>query len=276
MLTPRQINLTGKVPGLTNLILWEDDNTFSTYDLEVYPDIVRLKEKLAAVGELAAAIAHEIRNPLASIAGSSQLLRESPEIPDDSRALLEIIERESTRLNGLISDFLTFSGTSPRVAVPVNMAELVRETAEAVRVGEAREKEIDVETRPLRDLFVAGDAEQIRQVVWNLVRNAVQAAPRGGRVRLDLYSQQRHGERYVVTTVSDNGKGIAQALVEKIFNPFFTTKEGGTGLGLAISQRIVHFHRGAIEVQSVPGQGTTFSVFIPESTESPDGGAAPA
>ncbi|MDA8121601.1 MAG: ATP-binding protein, partial [Deltaproteobacteria bacterium] len=235
---------------------------------------IRIADRLAGVGELAAGLAHEVRNPLASIAGSSQMLRESPDMPDDARALLEIIERESTRLNGLISDFLAYTGPSLRNVGPVNMADLIWEITEAVRAGEARERGVELEKLALRNLFVDGDPEQLKQVLWNLVRNAVQATLPGGSVRLDLFPQVRHGERYAVTTVTDNGKGIEQAFTAKIFNPFFTTKEGGTGLGLAISQRIVQIHRGFIEVRSEPGHGSTFSVFLPERKVNVDDGGA--
>ncbi|MGE5699909.1 MAG: ATP-binding protein [Deltaproteobacteria bacterium] len=225
---------------------------------------VRIADRLAGVGELAAGLAHEIRNPLASIAGSSQMLRESPDLAEDDMTLLDIIERESTRLNGLISDFLAYTGPSLRNVGPVNMADLLGEVIDAVRAGEAREKGVEVEKLTLRNLFVDGDSEQLKQVIWNLMRNAVQATRPGGQVRLDLFPQVRHGERYAVTTVSDTGMGIDPANTGKIFNPFFTTKEGGTGLGLAISQRIVQIHRGFIEVRSQPGHGSTFSVFLPE------------
>lgn len=228
---------------------------------------IRLADRLATVGELAAGLAHEIRNPMASIAGSSQMLRESPEISEESRTLLAIIERESTRLNGLISDFLSFSGTSLRDPGPVHLGDVVTQVAEAVRAGEAREKGVEVEGPPQTDLVVEGDAEQIKQVVWNLVRNGIQATAAGGRVALDLFPQIRHGERHAVITVTDTGAGIDPRIVGKIFNPFFTTKEGGTGLGLAISQKIVHFHRGFIEVRSTPGSGSTFSVFLPVKCE---------
>jgi two-component system sensor histidine kinase PilS (NtrC family) len=233
---------------------------------------IRIADRLAGVGELAAGLAHEVRNPLASIAGSSQMLRESPDMPEDARALLEIIERESTRLNGLISDFLAYTGPSLRNVGPVNMADLIWEVTEAVRAGEARESGVELEKLALRNLFVDGDSEQLKQVLWNLVRNAVQATPPGECVRLDLFPQVRHGERYAVTTVSDNGKGIDPAITTKIFNPFFTTKEGGTGLGLAISQRIVQIHRGFIEVRSQPGHGSIFSVFLPERKVNADDG----
>jgi two-component system sensor histidine kinase PilS (NtrC family) len=224
---------------------------------------VRIADRLAGVGEMAAGLAHEIRNPLASIAGSSQLLREAADIPEDASTLLEIIERESKRLNALISDFLSFTGTSLRSLARVRVTSLLREIAEAVRAGEAREKGLLVEDVATKELEVEGDAEQLKQVVWNLVRNAVQSTPPGGRVLLDAYEQIRHGTRYAVLTVADSGVGIEPQDMERIFNPFFTTKEGGTGLGLSISQRIVHHHKGFIEVRSLPGQGSTFSVFLP-------------
>lgn len=234
---------------------------------------IRISDRLAGVGELAAGLAHEIRNPLASIAGASQMLKESPGIPGDSRPLLEIIERESTRLNGLISDFLAFTGPSLKSSGPVRLADIMGGIAEAVRAGEAREKGVDIETLSMSDLSVEGDAEQLKQVVWNLVRNAIQATPGGGKVRLDLLSQVRHGERYAVATVSDTGHGIAPEIMGKIFNPFYTSKEGGTGLGLAISQRIVHVHRGFVEVKSAPGHGSVFSVFLPECREAVHAGS---
>jgi two-component system sensor histidine kinase PilS (NtrC family) len=235
---------------------------------------IRIADRLAGVGELAAGLAHEIRNPLASITGSSQMLRETPELPEMSRTLLDIIERESTRLNGLISDFLAYAGPKMKNVGPVNMTGMASEIVAAVRAGEARDKGVIVEILATRDLRVEGDAEQLRQVLWNLVRNAVQATPRGGTVTLDLFSQTRHRQRYVVITVSDTGKGMEPGIIGKIFNPFFTSKAEGTGLGLAISQRIVHYHRGFIEVRSAPETGSVFSVFLSERRE-PSGGDAP-
>jgi two-component system sensor histidine kinase PilS (NtrC family) len=231
---------------------------------------VRIADRLAGVGELAAGLAHEIRNPLASIAGASQMLHESGELPPESHTLLDIIGRESGRLNGLITEFLEFAGPVPRDMKPVDLASLSERVADAVRAGEAREKGVSIEARELRSRYVEGDAEQLSQVLWNLLRNAVQATPRGGRVSVDLFPQVRHGERFAVLTVNDTGSGITPSLLGKIYNPFFTTKEGGTGLGLAISQRIVVTHRGFLEVRSVPGEGTVFSVLIPEMPERGD------
>lgn len=233
---------------------------------------VRIADRLAGVGELAAGLAHEIRNPLASIAGSSQLLREASASSGESATLLEIIGRESERLNGLITDFLAYTGPSQRNTTRLDVAALLQEVAEAVRAGEAREKGVAIELSPLKALVVEGDGEQLKQVVWNLVRNAVQAAPRGGRVMIDGFEQIRHGSRYVVAMVIDEGAGIAPGIIEKIFNPFFTTKEGGTGLGLSISQRIVHQHKGFIEVRPAPGKGCAFSVFLPAAPSWNGGG----
>ena len=235
---------------------------------------VRIADRLAVVGEMAAGLAHEIRNPLASIAGSSQMLREIPEIPEGSKPLLDIIGRESARLNNLISGFLAYTRPALRDVGPVDMAELSREIVEAVSAGDARDAGVEVEPPSADPLHVEGDAELLRQVIWNLVRNAVQATSRGGRVRLELHSQLRHREPHVVLSVTDTGTGIAPGALGKIFNPFFTSKEGGTGLGLAISQRIVQFHKGFIEVRSTPGRGSTFTVFLP--LHKVDGGAGPS
>ncbi|GAB4229087.1 MAG: ATP-binding protein [Deltaproteobacteria bacterium] len=228
---------------------------------------VRIADRLAAVGELAAGLAHEIRNPLASIAGSSQMLRESSPASGESSTLLEIIGRESERLNGLISDFLAYTGPSNRNTMRLELGALLRDVAEAVRAGEGREKGVAVELSPMKALLVDGDAEQVKQVVWNLVRNAVQATRAGGKVTIAGFEQVRHGSRYAVASVSDTGDGIPEGILEKIFNPFFTTKEGGTGLGLSISQRIVHQHKGFLEVRSTPGKGSVFSVFLPAARD---------
>jgi two-component system sensor histidine kinase PilS (NtrC family) len=228
---------------------------------------VRIADRLAGVGELSAGLAHEIRNPLASIAGASQMLHEVGEMPSESHALLDIIERESTRLNGLITEFLDFAGPQSRDLQPVDLGLLSERIVDAVRAGEARESGVSVERRGGGALYVEGDFEQLSQVLWNLVRNAIQATSRGGRVVVDLFPQVRHGERFAVLSVSDTGCGIEPGILGRIYNPFFTTKEGGTGLGLAISQRIVNAHRGFLEVRSMPGDGTVFSMFLPERAE---------
>jgi signal transduction histidine kinase len=176
-------------------------------------------------------------------------------------------------LNSLISDFLSYTGTPIRTVTRVRVTSILREIAEAVRAGEGREKSLLIEDRTTKELEVEGDAEQLKQVVWNLVRNAVQATPPGGRIIVDAFEQFRHGALYAVLSVVDSGSGIEPQDMEKIFNPFFTTKAGGTGLGLSISQRIVHHHKGFIEARSHPGHGSSFTVFLPVQGKEPSGGA---
>ncbi|MCL1925665.1 MAG: ATP-binding protein [Syntrophorhabdaceae bacterium] len=232
---------------------------------------VRVADRLAGMGEMAAELAHEIRNPLASIAGSSQLLRESGEVPGDSTTLLEIIEQESKRLNNLISEFLSYSKANIRTVTRVRLTSLLREIVEAVRSGEGREKNLLIEDHTAKELEVEGDAEQLKQVVWNLLRNAVQSTPPGGRIIVDAFEQFRHGVLYAVLSIIDSGPGVDPQNMSKIFTPFFTTKEGGTGFGLPISQRIVHHHKGFIEARSHVGQGSVFSVFLPVPVKEPSG-----
>lgn len=234
---------------------------------------VRMADRLAALGELAAGFAHEVRNPLASLAGSSQLLQETASIPDDMRPLLDIIGRESRRLDSLISDFLAFSSPiRPDVTTEVDLSALAGEVAEAIRTGEGREKGVRVATAGEEGVLVLGSREQLSQVLWNLARNAVQATPGGKGVTLSVSRQERQGEIFGAVTVADQGAGIDPSVRGRIFSPFFTTKEGGTGLGLAITQRIVHGHQGFIEVASRGGEGASFTVLLPPAT--PEGGAA--
>jgi len=232
---------------------------------------VRVADRLAGMGEMAAELAHEIRNPLASIAGSSQLLRESGDVQDDKATLLEIIERESKRLNTLISGFLSYARTNISTITRVRLTSLLKEVTEAVRAGEGREKNLLIEDRTTKELELDGDAEQLKQVIWNLIRNAVQSTPEGGRIIVDVFEQFRHGVLYAVLSIVDSGAGIDSQDMVKIFTPFFTTKEGGTGFGLPVSQRIAHNHKGFIEVRSHPGHGSVFSVFLPIQTKESSG-----
>jgi two-component system sensor histidine kinase PilS (NtrC family) len=232
---------------------------------------VRMSDRLAALGELAAGFAHEVRNPLASIAGSSQMLQEVPRLPEETRPLVEIIGRESRRLDALITDFLAFS-TPIRPAAPgaVDLSTLAGDVAEAIRTGEGREKGVSVECSGEEGVCVKGSREELSQVVWNLARNAVQAGGEGNAVTLAVSRQGRQGESFGAVTVTDRGGGIDPSVRGRIFSPFFTTKEGGTGLGLAICQRIVHGHQGFIEVTSRPGEGASFTVLVPLSTGEDD------
>ena len=216
-------------------------------------------ERLATVGQLAAGVAHEIRNPLASISGSIELLRASPQTSEDDRTLMAIVNREIGRLNVLIGDLLDYANPRPSQPADFDLGSLVEET---VRVARAEPAFTDVELACEVDhpLPIHADPAKLRQVVWNLVRNASDAAAGGGKhVRVEA---RRHDD-VVNITVADDGPGIAKELVARIFDPFVTTKQKGTGLGLATCHAVVAEHGGRIDVETNPGTGTRMIVTLP-------------
>jgi two-component system sensor histidine kinase PilS (NtrC family) len=235
-------------------------------------EAMRRSDRLAAVGKLAAGLAHEIRNPLASMCGSIELLGSAPGLNAKDRRLMQIVLREGERLEALVRDFLSFARPTPPQLGRVDVGRLLAETlAVAGPEAKARGLTLSVETAP--GLLVRCDGDQLKQVVWNLIRNAREACDSGGVLRVRLL---RDGD-CVVLEVEDSGAGIAAEDLARIFDPFFTTKERGTGLGLAIVHRIVEAHGGRIAVKSAPGQGSVFRIELP-SAAAGDGprAAAPA
>jgi two-component system sensor histidine kinase PilS (NtrC family) len=222
----------------------------------------RLQQRLAAVGEMAAGIAHEIRNPLASMSGSIQILRHELPLSVEQGQLMDIVLRESERLNTTIGSFLAYARPQ-RFAIarhdvrrPLNDAALLlRNSAE---VHEGHEIEVDV---PPTELWYDADEGQIKQIVWNLATNGLRAMPNGGCLRL-IGSCDPAGEG-VVITVQDEGVGIPAEELDALFQPFHGTFAQGSGLGLAIVHRIVTDYNGEIRVSSKPGNGTTVAVHLP-------------
>jgi len=219
-----------------------------------------MKEKLAAVGEMAAALAHEIRNPLGSISGSAQVLMSEPSISKEQGQLLAIITRESTRLSDTLGHFLGQARPGSSARAPVDVGALIGEAVTLLRnapeVGLGHRVEFKAE--PGAHLCLA-DADQLVQVFWNLARNGLEAMPGGGVLLVTL---ARRGED-VVLGFSDQGRGIGREEQRRIFEPFHSGTPTGTGLGLAIVYRIVREHRGDISVRSLPGAGTHFEVRLP-------------
>lgn len=232
-----------------------------TYLKQLEQELVK-REKLAMVGELAAGLAHEIRNPLSAIMASAKLLREHRDdlSEEDYRTLTETIEKESRRLEALLSDFMTFA--KPKVPKPelMDLNQIVRDAVRVLKYDPEQLHGIEIieELDPTLPPTMV-DPYQIEQVFLNVLLNAVQAMRRGG--RLTLRSGKENGEIWFA--ISDTGIGIASEKMDKIFKPFFTDKPQGTGLGLSIAQRIVEEHDGRIEVMSKPGRGSIFTIFLP-------------
>ncbi|MCC6750776.1 MAG: PAS domain-containing protein [Deltaproteobacteria bacterium] len=221
---------------------------------------MKRSEHLASLGRMAAAVAHEIRNPLASISGSLELLRSEPHLDTDSRTLMDIALREIERLDKLIADMLSYARPRSPQAEPLDLNREIHTLAGVI--GELMSGE-DVPRVVVRGndepLWVSADRDQLSGVLWNLVRNAWQA---GERHEIEVLVRLRD-EETVALAVRDHAKGIAPENLPRIFEPFFTTKPKGTGLGLATVQRVIQEHGGTIEVESTVGQGTTFTVLLP-------------
>jgi two-component system sensor histidine kinase PilS (NtrC family) len=217
---------------------------------------VRMQDRLAAVGRLAAAIAHEIRNPLTSIAGSVSMLSGVPEMNEEHRRLLDIVTRESQRLNAIITDFLAYSRTKQYHFEKVDLIHLLEDTLTLMDHRMTAEKTGIEITRsfPVRAAWVLADGDKLKQVFWNLCENAVRAMKHGGTLTVSV---EPLGECWQVG-FADTGAGMTPQQTEKIFEPFQSNFEGGTGLGLAIVYQIMQAHEGKVWARSKPGQGTTF------------------
>ncbi|MBP1636819.1 MAG: kinE 3 [Acidobacteria bacterium] len=222
----------------------------------------RMQQRLAAVGEMAAGIAHEIRNPLASISGSMQILRKELALNGEQSQLMDIVLRESERLNGTIRSFLAYArpqrfGITRLDLRPVlqDVALLLRNSAE---VGGDHVVDVDVPGVPV---WCEVDEGQVRQVIWNLATNGLRAMPDGGRLRLG--ARRDAGDGGGILVVQDEGVGIPESEVDAIFQPFHGTFEKGSGLGMAIVHRIVNDYGGQVRVTSKPGTGTTVEVRLP-------------
>jgi two-component system sensor histidine kinase PilS (NtrC family) len=261
--------LAGARTGRGSLLVFQDLTEIKRLEQEV-----RTKEKLAAVGEMTAQLAHEIRNPLGSISGSAQVLLAEPNISSEQERLLAIITRESKRLSETLSRFLLETRSEVMPRDPVDIGPLVEQAATLLRhgpeVGADHEIEVAIEEGPHVCL---ADPHQITQVLWNLARNGLEAMPGGGALRIEL----RNDGDDIVLSVRDEGRGMGREEQRRMFEPFQSGSAMGTGLGLAIVYRIVREHQGDITVKSVPRRGTEVEVRLPRvGTKAPLSGGARA
>jgi two-component system, NtrC family, sensor histidine kinase PilS len=230
-------------------------------DLRQMEQAVARAERLAGIGRLAANIAHEIRNPLASISGSVEVLKRLPGADAETRNLVDIAVREVDRVNALITGLLDYARPRSDESQRLDLGEMVGEIAKIFEQEKrAKEVRLDLHLEPV--IWVEAASGQMQQVLWNLLRNAVDAMPEGGSIHLAV-GQTHTTPRQAVLTVRDTGIGIAKEDLDHIFEPFFSRKPGGTGLGLATTARIVEDHKGMIEVSSQLGKGTVFTVRLP-------------
>ena len=248
----------------------------------IFQDITRFKEmeeqmkrldKMSAINQLAAGMAHEIRNPLTSLSGSIQMLKSELSLEAHQERLMAIILRESERLNALITDFLLYAQPPKTNREVWNIRNLLEETLELFTHSPEYPEGILIRTpSPFQEIQSLVDPDQLKQVFWNLLRNAVQSMGERGVLTVLLENKvdgipQRNEREWMQLSISDTGKGIAPLEKEKIFEPFYTTKDGGTGLGLSIVHKIVENHNGVIKVKSEVGTGTTFTIFLPTLQE---------
>jgi len=217
-------------------------------------------EKLASLGQLAAGIAHEIRNPLTSINILIHSLTENLPSGDSHREDLKVIEEETNRINEILDRFLRFAKPAAPLLERTDVVSIFEETLQLIRPR--IEKQLIVVRKEFQALpVILMDREQIKQVALNLLLNAVQAMPQGG--TLTLRGQNSGDGQWIRISIQDSGMGIPSEDMNRLFDPFFSTKEGGVGLGLSIAHRIIDQHHGTIEVKSAPGEGTLFTVCLP-------------
>lgn len=222
------------------------------------------RERLAAVGELAAVVAHEVRNPLAVIFNCIGTLQKSGGPPADAKALLAILAEEANRLNQIVSELLDFARPGEVLLLNESLEDVVSGAVAAVRAAQQGPVQIDLEvSRPLAPQLL--DARLVRRAVINLVTNAVQATRGPGRVVVRVRAESFGGRPGACVEVADEGPGIPSSVLSRIFEPFFTTKAFGTGLGLSIVKHVAEAHHGELTVRSDEGRGTTFVMRLPSA-----------
>jgi signal transduction histidine kinase len=222
---------------------------------------LRRADRLSALGELSAGMAHEIRNPLGSIRGTAEILREGVQAKDPKKEFADILIKEVDRLNRVLEDFLSFARPAPVDDCCFRPIQVINEVLDLTR-QQASTSNVEVKVELNDDIEVHGVGEQIKQALLNLVLNALQAMPSGGSLSV---STEITDSEYRIS-ITDSGPGISAENRGRIFNPFVTTRDDGTGLGLAITQRIIQSHEGRIVLDSTPGNGATFTVCLPIMT----------
>lgn len=235
--------------------LLSEQTRTSKKELRAMETQVKRVEKMAAIGEMAAGLAHEIKNPLASLSGSIQLLREDIQYDPDHDRLMQIILREADRLSSLVTNFLLYAKPPAGKVEEVQLDKALIETAELFEKDSSTDGRISTTKRIEPAVWISIDPVHLRQILWNLLLNAAEAIEGEGKIDIDMY---RMKNKQACIKISDSGCGMSQELLKSIFDPFFTTKSSGTGLGLSIVHRILEAYDFHLDVESEVNEGTTF------------------
>jgi len=227
-------------------------------------DRLRTSEKMALLGQLAAGLAHELRNPLSAISGAVEILSSDVKPTEDNLRLVRMASQEVERLNLLVEDFLILTMPIQKLTTLVDLGRIVNDTVESF-AKTIRRGNIEIINQVENGIYVQADSYRLKQAVWNLLLNSVDAMPIGGLIIIKSKTEENN----VVIEISDEGKGIDENFISRIFDPFFTTKEVGTGLGLAIVQKVIEGYNGNINVVSSRGKGATFVITLPRFKEVP-------
>jgi two-component system sensor histidine kinase PilS (NtrC family) len=287
-----------KVPlGISTSLLSGPDNQpagiiASFTDLTEWKSLqqkIRVYDRLAAVGQLSAGIAHEIRNPLTSISGSVEVLSNELKLNGSNKKLMDVVITESQRLNKILSEFLLYARIKPAIQSEVDLKLLTSDVTDFISNDERMKPGIKLINELKDDITVSGDEEKIRQVLFNLIFNAIEAIDdHEGYIHINNKAEYNNlgytvtgdfdrpvriltgheienvlnSDDYLPLSVTDNGSGIPEDKIEKVFQPFYSTRSGGTGLGLAIVQRLAESMDGVLVFKTAAGKGTTFTIFL--------------
>jgi len=245
--------------GIGRIFIFQDLTSIKEMEREIEKN-----RKLALMGEMSAVLAHELRSPLASISGSIRLLMEGLKLEGSDRKLMEVILMGKDQLENLVRDFLLFARPDTLNCCEVDVEDIMDEVLESARFSPGWNEDVAVIKNLCANNEVYGNSIEIRQTLWNIVLNAFQAMPDGGTLEVETRPDIDEDNREILTiSVSDNGYGIEQKHMNKVREPFYTTKEKGTGLGLAIVNRIVESHGGTFRIESEPDRGTRCTIALP-------------
>lgn len=267
-----EISYSGKILGCSVSPL-VDENREKIGNILIFQDLTVIKEmkgqieknkQFAFIGEMAAGFAHEIRNPLASISGPIQMLSKNLRLDETDRRLMQIILRGKDRLEGFVKDFLLLARPKQSERKDIDVEAIIDDALKSLQFSIEWHEHIEVNKNLCNQSNIYGNKAEIRQVIWNLILNAVQAMPEKGILKIETRQVFNNKKKYLEILISDTGCGIEEKNQDKVFEPFYTTKEKGTGLGMAIVNRIVESHMGKVRIKSKPEEGTDCIVLLPQ------------